>query len=141
MLQTKITSYLAHFLICLYFYFAPSLTLLYALIFFVIMDTITGVYASIKKGNKFTSKRLRKTVPKLVGYACGILVAQVIQNTFTYDLPLGRILAAFVCYVEIKSINENIEILTNINMFQAVIEQVNIASKGKEQHQEDKDQH
>jgi len=97
--------------------------------FFVAMDLISGSVAAIKRGENFSSKKLRNTVTKFIGYSIAVIVAWVLQNNFIEDFPLMRLVGVFICYIELKSINENVEALTNLNVFKAVLDQLKFEQK------------
>lgn len=58
-------------------YIQPIQHIFYGLYFFVLLDVIMGIWASLKKGEDFTSKRLK------IG---------LINKTFTYTIALSVIL-------------------------------------------------
>lgn len=105
-------------------YFSAVLPSLLAITFFVICDTITGTIASVRLGEPFTSRRLRDSFTKLLGYGIGILVALVFERQFMPDIAAVKMIAAFLAYIELKSINENIEKLTGKNIFNSVIKTI-----------------
>lgn len=81
---------------------------------FVFIDTITGIYASIKLEGKssFRSGRLFNIVPKLFIYLSTIILAYgadilIIEGIFAIKFLLAKILTTTFIYTEIKSIDEN----------------------------------
>ena len=93
--------------------------------FFVFSDTLTGVLASRKKGQKFSSHRLFNTIPKLIAYGTAILIAGMIQWKFMPDFPCIKGITLFVVYIELKSIDENITTITGESMFNRIIHMIN----------------
>lgn len=81
---------------------------------FIIIDTIIGIYASIKLEGKssFRSGKLFNIVPKLFIYLSTIILAYgmdklIIEDLFSIKLVLAKILTTIFIYTEIKSIDEN----------------------------------
>lgn len=102
-------------------YFAGTYSTIVAIGFFVFCDMITGSMASYKRGEKFSSSKLKNTVFKFIAYGIAVFVAHVIEKQFIPDFPSIKIIGGFIAYIELKSINENIEAITGINLFGSVI--------------------
>jgi phage-related holin len=82
----------------------------------VIIDLITGIWASRKRGEVISSRRLRKSMPKIIGYLMAILVAIILQSPHLMGdlIPLVRCVATFLAFTETLSIFENISDITGI---------------------------
>ena len=80
--------------------------LLGSLLALVVIDNITGVYASKLEGNRFQSRRLRITVAKIIGYflviSAGYLMENILPITYIDD-----IIIAYAMATEFLSIIEN----------------------------------
>jgi hypothetical protein len=103
----------------------PSAEYVIIAAFFVLSDTLTGVLAAKKKGERFNSLRLFDTVPKLIAYGTAILIAAVIQWKFMPEFPCIKGITLFVVYIELKSIDENITAITGQSMFKKIIQLIN----------------
>lgn len=92
--------------------------------FFLLVDFVSGVWAAKKKGNKITSQGFRKTITKFVFYSLAIICSVVLQDMFTKEmfpkLDLVYWIAGFICLTEFKSIIENIGVITEINIYDAI---------------------
>lgn len=95
-------------------FLAPIQGLLLLMMGFVLFDTITGVYTSVKlKGKEsFRSGILFNIVPKLFMYLSTIILAYgvdllIINEIFGMKYILAKILSIIFIYTEIKSIDEN----------------------------------
>lgn len=99
-------------------YLAPTISMVGAVGAVVVFDLITGVMAAKKTGTYAGSKGLRRSVPKFAGYAIGILTANLVQNLYFPDFPVVKFVGGFIIWVEVKSINENIEKSTGLNIIQ-----------------------
>lgn len=86
---------------------------------FVVVDFITGIYASLIEGQLITSNKMQKTVVKFITYATAIFLLHGIDVyliSFT-KLYLARIGATLICGIELYSIFENIYRATNNPVF------------------------
>lgn len=86
---------------------------------FVVVDFITGIYASLIEGQLITSNKMQKTVIKFITYATAIFLLHGIDFyliSFT-KLYLARIGATLICGIELYSIFENIYRATNNPVF------------------------
>ena len=86
---------------------------------FVVVDFITGIYASLIEGKLITSNKMQKTVIKFITYATAIFLLHGIDFyliSFT-KLYLARIGATLICGIELYSIFENIYRATNNPVF------------------------
>ncbi len=102
-------------------YLAPTFDTILIIGFFVFCDMITGIMAAKKQGIELTSKKLRPTVGKFISYGIAILVAHVIEQHFIHDFPSLKVMAGLIAYIELKSMNENIEKITGYNLFKTVL--------------------
>jgi len=107
-------NYLIPFLTILISFLSPIKGLLLLMMAFIIIDTIIGIYASIKLEGKssFRSGKLFNIVPKLFIYLSTIILAYgmdklIIEDLFSIKLVLAKILTTIFIYTEIKSIDEN----------------------------------
>lgn len=105
-------------------YFYPAFEFILLVGFFVAADTITGVFAAMRKGEDVTSKKFRAMFPKLVVYGVSVLVAHVIQQQFFSDFPALKIVSGLVAYSELISIDENIHKATGVSLFKFFIEKM-----------------
>jgi phage-related holin len=116
--------YLLTFLYWLVVYFQPTLEFMLLVGFFVVMDTITGMAAAAKHEIELTSKKFRAIFPKFIVYGCAVLVAHVLQRQFFPDFPAMKIVAGFVAYSELMSIDENIQKITGFSVFKFFIKKL-----------------
>lgn len=110
-------------------FFAPTIPMIVMIGFMVICDSVTGILASRKKGIGFVSGKLRDTADKFISYGIGVLIAYLIQVLLIPDFPALKSITALICYIELKSINENIEVVTGLNLFKGILNVLNIKNK------------
>ena len=103
-------------------YLSPVYELFAVMFVFVGVDFITGLIASNKKGIPRSSRRLRKSVAKLVCYMSAVLLSYMLQKTFRLDWIVAyRYVGAFICVVEFISILENFAVITEHPFFLKLI--------------------
>jgi hypothetical protein len=103
-------------------YFRPISDMVHVMLIFLALDTVSGIWASIKEGNKLESHKLRKTVLKFLWYTIGVMAAYMMEHTFKLAwTSLASITAGFICFVELKSIFENVTRITNEPIFQRIL--------------------
>ena len=106
----------------LLFYFAPVYELFIVLITFVFCDMVSGIVASGKRGIPRSSRRLRKSVAKLVCYMSAVMLAFMVGNACrTAWLACHRAIAALICTVEFLSIMENFAVITENPVFLKIL--------------------
>lgn len=81
----------------------------------VILDFITGITKAIWQRN-IQSEKLRKTIPKIIGYCAIILIAVCVQIVFNIDF-LCKIICLFIIVIEFLSVLENIQNYVTIPQF------------------------
>jgi phage-related holin len=106
-------------------FFTPIAWWLLAIGFFVVADFITGILKAKKNGGKIESNKMFRTIPKFVGYGLGIIVAHVITILFFPEFPTIKLMAGFIAFIEVKSIDENITVLTGYSLFGDIIRMLN----------------
>lgn len=81
----------------------------------VILDFITGITKAIYQKN-IQSEKLRKTIPKIIGYCAVILIALCLQIVFNIDF-ITKIICLFIIVIEFISVIENINNYVTIPQF------------------------
>lgn len=81
----------------------------------VILDFITGITKAIYQKN-IQSEKLRKTIPKIIGYCAVILIAVCLQIVFNIDF-ITKIICLFIIVIEFISVIENINNYVTIPQF------------------------
>jgi hypothetical protein len=116
----------------------PISGLLFLVGFVIVLDTITGVWKSIKNKVKITSRGLSAIISKMLLYEVTVImfymIDQFILNNiilqfFSVDLLLTKILALILVSIEVMSINENYKAVKGLDLWQAM---KNLFSRAKE---------
>ena len=114
--------YIAAFIGWLFSLLFPISHFLLFVTFLVLFDLITGTRAAIKRGEKLASRKLTRTVEKLVLYYIAILAARGMGLVFfnTEDLnvtPITYAVAFAIAITEFQSNVENVETVTGVNIW------------------------
>lgn len=103
---------------------SPIQPILIAVIFLVLVDFVTGIWASIKRQIPITSFHMRRTIVKLLAYLSTILVAFIIETYLLSEVPLVKVVSSLIGLTEGKSFLENINVITGIDFWQAILNKV-----------------
>lgn len=106
-------------------FFAQIGLWLIAIGLFVMVDFITGMLKAKKSGGKIESKKMYRTIPKFIGYGLGIIVGHAVTILFFPEFPTVKLMAGFIAFIEIKSIDENIKAITGASLFGDLISMLN----------------
>lgn len=103
-------------------YFAPCREVVAIVFMFWAADLVFGLLASKNRHAPRSSRRMRKSVGKLVGYMTAILLAFLIDRLVPdlWIIP-HRLMAAYLCVCELLSILENLAIITQAAAFVSLI--------------------
>ena len=109
----------AYSLAGLFGFIEPISSLILWLLIFILVDMITGIWASIKEGKIITSHGLQKTVVKFLMYSMSVILLQGIDAymlTFV-ECYLAKIGCTLICGIELYSVFENCYRITGNDVF------------------------
>jgi len=86
----------------------------------VICDWVTGVTAATIKKEQITSRKLGKTVRKIVFYSMAIVLVMIVEKTYLKTDYLVYLVSAYISMVELYSNLENIGTITGIDILRVV---------------------
>jgi hypothetical protein len=114
--------------------FAPIHAMIITIHALIAADTVTGIWAALKRGEKLSSAGLRRTVTKALVYTLSVICAYACQKYLISDLmPLANIAAGAIGVVELKSILENADSIVGGSLFKSLIEKLgSVNDKTKE---------
>jgi hypothetical protein len=116
----------------------PISGLLFLVGFVIVLDTITGVWKSVKNKTKITSRGLSAIISKMLLYEVTVILFYMIDHFilnniilqfFSVQLLLTKILALILVSIEVMSINENYKAVKGLDLWQAM---KNLFSRAKE---------
>ena len=82
----------------------------------VVIDFVTGITKAIYM-HSIQSEKLRKTIPKLIGYVAILLIGICLQLVFSNLAFIVKMLAVFIIIIEFISTLENIRHYVTIPKF------------------------
>ena len=104
---------------------APIKTLIIACGVIILADTITGMMAAKKRGEKINSAEMRRSLSKMVVYQIAIISGFVLQKYMLEDLiPVAKVVGGVIGMVEFKSILENVSTIAGQDILQMVIDKL-----------------
>ncbi len=118
-LWNKAAEAVAAFGLWVVWYLAPIHQTMAAVFVFVIADFVTGLWASLKRGEKFQSRRLRETLGKAIAYQLALVVSLVFEP-FAGGVPVVKVVSGFIAWTEFQSFVENISSITGKDLWAAV---------------------
>lgn len=100
-------------------FFAPLYILIFWMFVFVIVDMVTGMLASKKRGEILSSKKLKRTIAKIGWYSTVIILAEGMDNGVLPFIALhaSQLVTGIICGVELYSNLENLHSLTGNKVF------------------------
>ena len=99
---------------------SPVNGVMVTMVFLIVVDFITGSYASFKKKIPIRGSRIGHTISKFFIYNLVILAAFFLEKHIVNEVPFLKIIAGFIAIAEIKSILENYNTIYGINPFKAL---------------------
>lgn len=87
----------------------PLSVLFLWLLIFILVDMVSGCYASLKEGKHLESRKMQKTIIKFILYTTSVILLHgldLYMITFA-ECGLARIGSSIICGIEIYSIFEN----------------------------------
>lgn len=116
----------------------PISGLLFLVGFVILLDTITGVWKSIKKKVPITSRGLSAIISKIMLYEITVILFymidkfilnNIILQFFSVELMLTKVLSLILVSIEVMSINENYKAVKGLDLWQAM---KNLFARAKE---------
>jgi hypothetical protein len=107
----------------------PISGLLFLVGFVIVLDTITGVWKSIKNKVKITSRGLSAIISKMLLYEVTVIMFymidqfilnHIILQFFSVELLLTKVLALILVSIEVMSINENYKAVKGLDLWQSM---------------------
>ena len=103
-------------------YFAPVKEIVHVMLIFIVIDFISGVWAARKRKETLESRKFRKTLTKFLWYTVALILSFMMENTFNLSWSnLSGIIGGFICFIELKSIFENITHITGEPIFMKIL--------------------
>jgi hypothetical protein len=105
----------------IYALFQPTLKIFILVTLFMVLDFFTGWWKSVKKGESFQSRKMMESGLKAMVYflllITGFISAWVAEAPYEQCVQFLKGIAGFLCWVELKSIDENFKEVTGYSIF------------------------
>lgn len=112
--------------------FSPIQSTLVATAALILVDLVTGIMASRKKGEPITSAGLRRTVSKMFVYELAIMLAYVAETYMGGGLiPMMKMASTMVAIVELKSCYENLNVIGGNEILKSLIDKLGSTNQDK----------
>lgn len=112
-----VTKHLYEILISVVAVFATIHPLVVVVSMLIVSDTITGILAAHKRGEKITSQGFSRTIYKLFIYNLAIVLGFLMEKFVLLEVvPVVKAIVLVIGVTEFKSFLENFESITGINL-------------------------
>lgn len=110
-------------------FFLPISGILVLIAFAIFLDTITGIWKSLKLKKPITSRGLSQIVSKILLYEFTVmlfycidkfLVSDIVAQFFSIDMLTTKILSLVLVSIEVVSINENYKAVRGVDLWDAL---------------------
>lgn len=98
-------------------FITPIVESLIAVAILIIVDTITGIWASFKKGEKFKSNKFFDSIVKLIAYTGLLLISKMVENALVSEIPFVKLSLYYIVFYEFSSFLENVGVITGRDIF------------------------
>lgn len=106
-------------------YFSPVKEIVHVMLIFILIDFISGVWAARKRKETLESRKFRKTLIKFLWYTVALILCFMMEKTFNLSWSnLSGIIGGFICFIELKSIFENITVITGEPIFLKILHMI-----------------
>jgi len=87
----------------------------------IVADFLFGIYRAKKKGEQITSRKMSRSIAKVLFYNIVILLLYY-TNIYIFEtgLPLEKLGAGLICLVELRSIDESWQIIFGYSLWDKV---------------------
>lgn len=123
--------YLKTFLISVILVFLPIKATLITVMVLTMADLASGIAAARKQRKRITSAGLKRTIIKTTVYEAVVMLGFLTEQYMTGDaVPVVKVLAGFIGLTELKSVMENIEVISGMSIIKLLIKKLNDTPKG-----------
>jgi phage-related holin len=105
-------------------FIAPIKSIMIAVSILIVADAITGIWASQKKGEPFSSRKFFASITKLLIYLFLIMVSQIVELHLISQIPFVQLSVYFIVFYEFSSFLENVGVITGHDVFAFFKEQL-----------------
>lgn len=97
-------------------FFVPIAPLLYLCGALIVLDTVTGIRAAKRRGEKPDSRKAARIIDKTIVYAASILACHAVELVLKIPVSMSYFGAGAIAFTELFSILENTRKVTGTNI-------------------------
>lgn len=113
--------------------FLPIKAMAIAALVATLIDLVLGVMAAKKQGIPITSSGLKQTIIKIFVYEIALILGFIIQKYLMQNsIPLTNLISTLIGCTELKSVAENLEIISGQPFLAALIQIITNKQKNPE---------
>lgn len=107
-------------------FLAPIEPIIVLMVFLAFMDLFTAVWAARKCKIAITSRKLSKTITKIILFTIAVTCSHGVETVFSalQYINLTNLTSGYICLVELKSIYENISKVTGLDLWKYLLKKV-----------------
>lgn len=90
----------------------------------IILDFITGIWASIKRDQSITSYKMRRTIVKTLAYQGAIIFGFVMETYLLQEMPVVKIIGGLIAVTEAKSFFENLSYISGVDFLSLIMNKI-----------------
>jgi phage-related holin len=95
---------------------APVQAVMLTVGFLIFTDTVTGIMAAKKRGEKLSSSGFRRVVAKMLTYQLAVLSGFFVETYIGVGFPVTKAVAGAIAISELSSMVENIQVVTGTKL-------------------------
>lgn len=104
---------------------APIQAIIISVGLLIMADMITGILAARKRGEKISSAAMRRTVSKMLIYELAVVSGFLLEHYIMGGLvPISKVVASVIGMVEFKSMLENINKITGLDLMSEILKKI-----------------
>lgn len=104
---------------------APIQAIIISVGILIVGDMVTGILAARKRGENITSAAMRRTVSKMFVYQLTVISGFLLEHYILGGvLPVAKIVAGVIGMVEFKSMLENVNKITGIDILSDLMKKI-----------------
>lgn len=121
-----VDKWISIFLIASCALFSPIIGLLVTTGFLIWSDCALGIWAAMKRGEKFSSSRFRHSVTKMLVYHLVLVLGYHVEKNMMFEtVPLTKLAATMIGLAEMISVYENSSSIIGKPIFSGILSMIN----------------
>jgi hypothetical protein len=117
----KVKTFITYMMVSFFSTLTPIKHISLTLVGLIVADFLFGIYRANKQGEKITSRKMSKSIAKILFYNIVILLLYY-TNIYIFEtgLPLEKLGAGLICLVELRSIDESWQLIFGYSLWDKI---------------------